>query len=200
MALRAGCDRRPREAHNFLLREAPCPTPCNSVSKMRWRRTLGTQTRWTLRSQRPARADGLKGKQASRQFDTELPKVHTAQSDDRNQSASRSSMANGVPPWLRLLVILLDMPPAWSVFSKQPGAFASAPRLGASHGHHPPYRARSALAGQTVSLNNRRKRAGWNVDYLETVIRADRITFKQFAWLRPLAPSKGRAFAIHPFG
>ena len=133
-------------------------------------------------------------------FDPSVQPAHTAQSDDRNQSASRSSMANGVPPWLRLLVILLDMPPAWSVFSKQPGAFASAPRLGASHGHHPPYRARSALAGQTVSLNNRRKRAGWNVDYLETVIRADRITFKRFAWLRPLAPSKGRAFAIHPFG
>ena len=45
-------------------------------------------------------------------------------------------------------------------------------RWAAKHGHHPPYRAQSALrARPTVSLKNRRKRAGWNVDYLETVIR-----------------------------
>jgi hypothetical protein len=36
-------------------------------------------------------------------------------------------------------------------------------------------------AKPTVSLKNRRKRAGWNVDYLETVIRHTAM-FKRFAW------------------
>jgi hypothetical protein len=44
--------------------------------------------------------------------------------------------------------------------------------MGAKQGHHPPYRAQSALAGQTHGQSEEpEERAGWNVDYLETVIR-----------------------------